>query len=149
MNLSPEEQIKRNPALAFDDPEPPPSHEEGITELLRWFHRPEDAGGMTVYVPKDHPSGFGGSTVYIPKRLARREDVSTELLRLLTRPENAVGMSIDIPEGHPSGFGGRTVYIPTCLSADWQALLARHLLRALSGTGSHVSLRRASSRAGG
>jgi len=65
--LSPEEQIRRNPTLAFDDPEPPLSHEEMITELLRWFHRPEDAGGMTIYIPKDHPCGFGGSTVYIPK----------------------------------------------------------------------------------
>jgi len=69
-NEPPEEQIKRDPKLAFDDPEPAPSHDEIITELLRWFHRPEDAGGMTIYIPKDHPCGLGRSTLYIPKRLA-------------------------------------------------------------------------------
>jgi len=65
--LAPEEQIKCKPALAFDTPEPGMSDEEKVTELLRWFHRPADALGRTVYVPEDHPSGLGGCRFYIPK----------------------------------------------------------------------------------
>jgi len=73
-SLSPEEQIRRNPALAFDTPEPPSSRDEKVTQLLRWFHRPEDAGGLSVYVPHGHPSGLGGHNIYIPKSAARRTD---------------------------------------------------------------------------
>jgi len=73
-SLSPEEQIRRNPALAFDTPEPSSSRDEKVTELLRWFHRPEDAGGLSVYVPPGHPSGLGGQSIYIPKRAIRRTD---------------------------------------------------------------------------
>jgi len=73
-SLSPEEQIKRNPDLAFDTPEPPSSRDEKVKQLLRWFHRPEDAGGLSVYVPPGHPSGLGGQGIYIPKSTARRTD---------------------------------------------------------------------------
>jgi len=65
--MTAQEWIKRNPELAFDDPEPPPSDEALITELLRWFHRPEQARGTTVHVPRGHPSGLGGYTISIPK----------------------------------------------------------------------------------
>jgi len=73
-SLSPEEQIRRNPALAFDTPEPSPNHDEKVTQLLRWFHRPEDAGGLSVYVQPGHPCGLGGQSIYIPKSAARRPD---------------------------------------------------------------------------
>jgi len=79
--LPPEEQIRRNPALAFDTPEPPPSHDEKVTELLRWFHRPEDAGGLSVYVPHGHPSGLGGQNIYIPKRAARTPSMKPPLVQ--------------------------------------------------------------------
>jgi len=65
--LAPEEQIKRNPSLALDTFEPPPSYDEILTEFLRWFHRPQDARGKDHIVPHGHPSGLGGHRIYIPK----------------------------------------------------------------------------------
>jgi len=65
--LSPEEQIRRHPELALDTQEPPPSHEEKVTELLRWLHRPKDARGMQFDVPHGHPSGLGGQKIYVPE----------------------------------------------------------------------------------
>jgi len=64
--LPPEEQIKRNPALALDIG-PALRRKEMITELLRWMHRPEMARGKRFYVPKNHPSGLGGLTIYVPE----------------------------------------------------------------------------------
>jgi len=66
--LAPEEQIRRNPALALDTPERGLSYREQITELLRWFHRPEDARGKEICVPHGHPCGLGGYRYLIPKR---------------------------------------------------------------------------------
>jgi len=66
-DLSPEEQIRRNPSLALDTPAPPLTIDQIQAELLRWFERPERARGRWCDVPHGHPSGFGGQKVYIPR----------------------------------------------------------------------------------
>jgi len=65
--LSPDEQIRRNPALALDDAEKNFDRRAVIAELLRWMKCPEAARGKSYYVPDDHPSGLGGQTIYVPK----------------------------------------------------------------------------------
>jgi len=65
--LSPEEQIRRNPALALDDTGPDTRRFDAMTTLLRWMQYPERARGLCHFVPHGHPCGLGGQTIYIPK----------------------------------------------------------------------------------
>jgi len=128
--LSPEEQIRRNPKLAFDGLEPPPSDEEMITELLRWFHRPEDAGGMNIDIPKEHPCGFGGQTVYIPKYCSVQTDLTVTFggkqWNVSHVPDVLVGQTLwlDVdPDGgvvarHIHAAGKKTAYTLTERNVD-------------------------------
>jgi len=63
----PEKRIRRNPVLALDNPCMMTSSDAVVTELLRWFHNPELARGMSHFIPRGHPCGFGGLTIYVPK----------------------------------------------------------------------------------
>jgi len=65
--LTPEEQIKANPALALDGKKRDRLRgDEMIACLLRWMQDPAAARGRSHYVPRHHPSGLGGKVIYVP-----------------------------------------------------------------------------------